>query len=73
MAGRPEINQTLQRNVAPVLPIEPFAQQQDWAVWLQANHGSAVGVWLRPAKAETRARKIAQFVQMLERHEKIHP
>lgn len=24
-------------------------------------------------KAETRARKIAQFVQMLERHEKVHP
>ena len=38
---------------AEALPARPFAQQQDWHAWLEANHGSAPGLWLQIAKAGT--------------------
>lgn len=41
-------------NEAPAeLPILLFAQQEDWAAWLAANHGTAPGLWLRLAKKAT--------------------
>jgi uncharacterized protein YdeI (YjbR/CyaY-like superfamily) len=32
------------------LPIMLFAQQQEWAAWLDENHATSPGVWLRLAK-----------------------
>jgi uncharacterized protein YdeI (YjbR/CyaY-like superfamily) len=32
------------------LPVASFEQQQAWAGWLDANHRTASGVWLRLAK-----------------------
>jgi uncharacterized protein YdeI (YjbR/CyaY-like superfamily) len=32
------------------LPILPFERQKDWAVWLDKNHATAPGVWLKLAK-----------------------
>ena len=32
------------------LPVISFEQQQDWADWLDANHHTSSGVWLRLAK-----------------------
>jgi uncharacterized protein YdeI (YjbR/CyaY-like superfamily) len=31
-------------------PVILFAQQQEWATWLDANHATSPGVWLRIAK-----------------------
>jgi uncharacterized protein YdeI (YjbR/CyaY-like superfamily) len=32
------------------LPILPFERQKDWAVWLDKNHATSSGVWLKLAK-----------------------
>jgi uncharacterized protein YdeI (YjbR/CyaY-like superfamily) len=32
------------------LPVVSFASQQDWEQWLQAEHGTAKGLWLKLAK-----------------------
>lgn len=32
------------------LPIMLFEQQQDWATWLDTNHATSAGIWLRIAK-----------------------
>ena len=32
------------------LPIIPFQSQQDWEVWLDANHTASPGVWMKLAK-----------------------
>ena len=32
------------------LPVVSFASQQDWERWLQAEHGTARGLWLKLAK-----------------------
>ena len=32
------------------LPILPFEQPKDWAIWLDENHAASPGVWLRLAK-----------------------
>jgi uncharacterized protein YdeI (YjbR/CyaY-like superfamily) len=34
----------------PTLPILGFARASDWADWLEENHASSPGVWLRLAK-----------------------
>jgi uncharacterized protein YdeI (YjbR/CyaY-like superfamily) len=34
----------------PDIEVLTFARQQDWAAWLDKNHGIAHGVWLRFAK-----------------------
>ncbi len=81
------------------LPVLGFRSQAAWASWLDKNHETAVGVWLKLARkasgvasishdeaveaalcygwidgqAETRARRIATFVQMLEDGKKLYP
>ena len=32
------------------LPVLPFAKREDWAAWLEANHASQDGVWVKFAK-----------------------
>ena len=32
------------------LPIQHFERQKDWADWLNENHGSSLGLWLKIAK-----------------------
>ena len=32
------------------LPILPFERQKDWAVWLEKNHATSSGVWLKLAR-----------------------
>jgi uncharacterized protein YdeI (YjbR/CyaY-like superfamily) len=41
--------------VAPVaeLPVKSFASQEEWESWLDANHTSAKGVWVKIAKKAT--------------------
>lgn len=39
-----------QSRSATALPIHLFEQQQDWAIWLEANHNTSSGVWLQLAK-----------------------
>jgi uncharacterized protein YdeI (YjbR/CyaY-like superfamily) len=36
------------------LPVVSFASQQDWERWLQAEHGTAKGLWLKLAKKGSR-------------------
>jgi uncharacterized protein YdeI (YjbR/CyaY-like superfamily) len=38
------------RNNGAELPILPFERQKDWAVWLDKNHATSSGVWLKLAK-----------------------
>src|SRR4030095_4807740 len=38
------------RNSNPDLPILPFERQKDWAFWLDKNHATSLGVWLKLAK-----------------------
>jgi len=38
------------RNTFTDLPVIPFERQIDWAVWLQKNHSTSSGVWLKLAK-----------------------
>jgi len=35
------------------LDVQSFASQQEWAAWLDANHASARGLWLKLAKKAT--------------------
>lgn len=32
------------------LPISPFEEIEDWEGWLDDNHASAPGIWLKLAK-----------------------
>lgn len=34
----------------PEVPVQLFATQKDWETWLDANHASSPGLWLRLAK-----------------------
>src|SRR5215510_6468455 len=38
------------RNPNTDLPILPFERQKDWAIWLDKNHATSSGVWLKLAK-----------------------
>jgi uncharacterized protein YdeI (YjbR/CyaY-like superfamily) len=38
------------RNKNTDLPILPFERQKDWAAWLEKNHATSSGVWLKLAK-----------------------
>ena len=38
------------RNPITGLPVLMFERQKDWAVWLDKNHTTSAGVWLRLAK-----------------------
>ena len=38
------------RNAHTDLPILPFERQKDWAVWLENNHATSSGVWLKLAR-----------------------
>jgi uncharacterized protein YdeI (YjbR/CyaY-like superfamily) len=38
------------KNAAKELPVMLFAQQSDWADWLDQHHAESPGVWLRIAK-----------------------
>jgi len=54
--------------------LEGNTRAKDFFGTLDARNRYAVLFRIQTArKAETRAKKIAQFVQMLERHEKVHP
>jgi uncharacterized protein YdeI (YjbR/CyaY-like superfamily) len=35
------------------LPTIPFASAAEWEAWLEANHASAAGVWIKMAKKDT--------------------
>ena len=35
---------------APELPVQSFATQEEWERWLEAEHATARGVWVRMAK-----------------------
>jgi uncharacterized protein YdeI (YjbR/CyaY-like superfamily) len=41
---------TATRNSSNDIPILRFAQPKDWAAWLDENHSTSAGVWLRLAK-----------------------
>lgn len=45
-------------NSSQTLPIELFERQQDWALWLHANHELAAGVWLKLAKKGSETRSV---------------
>ena len=32
------------------LPVKPFPSQRDWEAWLEANHETSPGIWLKIAK-----------------------
>ena len=32
------------------LPIKPFPSQREWEAWLEANHETSTGIWLKIAK-----------------------
>ena len=34
------------------LPIMPFAQQKDWARWLDKQHATSAGIWMQLAKKD---------------------
>jgi len=34
-------------------PIKLFKSEQDWAAWLEKNHGKSIGLWLRIAKKDS--------------------
>ncbi|HKQ78927.1 MAG TPA: YdeI/OmpD-associated family protein [Blastocatellia bacterium] len=38
------------RNTLTDLPVLPFERPKDWAVWLDKNHATSSGVWLKLAK-----------------------
>jgi uncharacterized protein YdeI (YjbR/CyaY-like superfamily) len=38
------------RNNGADLPILPFERQKDWAVWLDKNHATSSGVWIKLAR-----------------------
>jgi uncharacterized protein YdeI (YjbR/CyaY-like superfamily) len=41
------------------LPVLELADRQTWAAWLDAEHGSSPGVWLRIAKAGAGVRSVS--------------
>jgi uncharacterized protein YdeI (YjbR/CyaY-like superfamily) len=41
------------RGPAAELPILPFATQDEWAAWLDEQHATAPGIWLKLAKKAT--------------------
>lgn len=47
-------------------PIFDFANPEEWAAWLDANHASSSGVWLRITKAKTTKVKSVSYVEALE-------
>lgn len=47
------------------LPVISFDTQHDWEVWLEENHASARGIWLKIAKKDTGARSVS-YAQALE-------
>jgi uncharacterized protein YdeI (YjbR/CyaY-like superfamily) len=40
------------------LPVLPFERQKDWAVWLEKNHATSAGIWLKLAKKASGIRSI---------------
>ena len=48
------MDKKFQRDSSGSLPIELFERQQDWALWLKANHETSSGVWLQLAKKGTK-------------------
>jgi len=46
------------RNPNTELPILPFERQKDWAVWLDKNHATSFGVWLKLAKKASGAQSV---------------
>lgn len=34
-------------------PVKLFKSEQDWAAWLEKNHGKSIGLWLRIAKKDS--------------------
>jgi uncharacterized protein YdeI (YjbR/CyaY-like superfamily) len=40
-------------------PIRLFKSKQDWAAWLEKNHGKSTGLWLRVAKKGSRLRSVS--------------
>ncbi len=38
------------RNAADDIPVMQFGRQKDWAAWLDKNHATSSGVWLKLAK-----------------------
>jgi uncharacterized protein YdeI (YjbR/CyaY-like superfamily) len=38
------------RNTNTDLPTRPFERQEDWAAWLDKNHATSPGVWLKLAR-----------------------
>jgi uncharacterized protein YdeI (YjbR/CyaY-like superfamily) len=40
------------------LPVLSFASQEDWAAWLDANHATVNGLWLRLAKKASGLRSV---------------
>jgi uncharacterized protein YdeI (YjbR/CyaY-like superfamily) len=40
-------------------PIRLFKSKQDWATWLEKNHGKSTGLWLRFAKKDSGARSVS--------------
>jgi uncharacterized protein YdeI (YjbR/CyaY-like superfamily) len=38
------------RNTNTGLPVLPFERQKDWAVWLERNHSTSSGVWIKLAR-----------------------
>lgn len=70
--------------MATELPELILADADTWRGWLAEHHDSPAGVWLVLAKkvpyrigsakrADTRARRIEQFVAMLARGETVYP
>jgi uncharacterized protein YdeI (YjbR/CyaY-like superfamily) len=39
--------------------IRLFKSKQDWATWLERNHGKSTGLWLRLAKKDSQLRSLA--------------
>jgi uncharacterized protein YdeI (YjbR/CyaY-like superfamily) len=40
------------------LPTRLFSSKEDWAAWLDRNHGASTGLWLRIAKKGARKRSV---------------
>ncbi|MDX1413248.1 MAG: YdeI/OmpD-associated family protein [Candidatus Promineifilaceae bacterium] len=47
------------------LPIIPFATQEEWEQWLENNHESAPGVWLKLAKKSSKIQSVS-YAQAVE-------
>jgi uncharacterized protein YdeI (YjbR/CyaY-like superfamily) len=44
---------TRTRRKVEISPVRHFKSRQDWAVWLEKNHGKSAGLWLRLAKKDS--------------------